>query len=286
MTTVIKQITSNSNQTIRQIVTSNDRGPAGPQGIPGGTIQYSAGTGIKISDENVISATGKTSVAWGNIEGTLSDQTDLQTALNAKATTSDLATVATSGSYSDLSNKPSLATVATTGSYNDLKNKPTFATVATSGSYSDLTNKPTALDYINIVYPVGSYYETSDASFNPNVTWGGTWVEDTAGRILVASDTGTFSTIGSTGGEETHTLTTTEMPEHNHPLTLTLSNTGGGVNSVYCANFNASADGTVQTNNVVPSTGEVRWGVGNRGSGTAHNNLQPYIVIKRWHRTA
>lgn len=40
-----------------------------------------------------------------------------------------LATVATSGSYDDLSNKPSLATVATSGSYNDLSNKPTIPTV-------------------------------------------------------------------------------------------------------------------------------------------------------------
>ena len=56
---------------------------------------------------------------------------------------SDLATVATSGSYADLSNKPSLATVATSGSYSDLSNKPSLATVATSGSYNDLSNKPT-----------------------------------------------------------------------------------------------------------------------------------------------
>lgn len=50
-----------------------------------------------------------------------------------------LATVATSGAYSDLTGRPSLATVATSGSYNDLTNKPTLF----SGSYSDLTNKPT-----------------------------------------------------------------------------------------------------------------------------------------------
>ena len=36
----------------------------------------------------------------------------------------------------------SLSTVATTGSYNDLTDKPAFATVATSGSYNDLTDKP------------------------------------------------------------------------------------------------------------------------------------------------
>ena len=60
-----------------------------------------------------------------------------------------------SGSYNDLTDKPTLATVATSGDYNDLLNKPAFsgsyndltdkptlATVATSGSYNDLTDKP------------------------------------------------------------------------------------------------------------------------------------------------
>lgn len=39
-------------------------------------------------------------------------------------------------------NKPTLATVATTGAYSDLSGTPTLATVATSGSYTDLTNQP------------------------------------------------------------------------------------------------------------------------------------------------
>ena len=53
-----------------------------------------------------------------------------------------LAAVATSGAYSDLSGSPTLATVATSGNYNDLTNKPNLATVATSGSYTDLSNTP------------------------------------------------------------------------------------------------------------------------------------------------
>lgn len=63
--------------------------------------------------------------------------------LSVYAESSDLATVATSGDYSDLTNKPTLATVATSGNYNDLTNKPTLATVATTGSYNDLSGKPT-----------------------------------------------------------------------------------------------------------------------------------------------
>lgn len=44
--------------------------------------------------------------------------------------TDDLATVAFSGDYGDLANKPSLATVATTGAYSDLTGKPTLGTAA------------------------------------------------------------------------------------------------------------------------------------------------------------
>ncbi len=55
-----------------------------------------------------------------------------------------LSSVATSGSYADLSNRPSLSTVATSGSYADLIGRPTFSTVATTGSYTDLSNKPAA----------------------------------------------------------------------------------------------------------------------------------------------
>ena len=63
--------------------------------------------------------------------------------------TSDLATVATSGSYNDLSNKPTIPAAQVNSDWNansgvtQILNKPTLATVATSGSYNDLSNKPT-----------------------------------------------------------------------------------------------------------------------------------------------
>ncbi|MBR2196452.1 MAG: hypothetical protein IJ911_12680 [Salinivirgaceae bacterium] len=90
---------------------------------------------------------------------------------------SDLATVATSGSYDDLNDKPDLAAVATSGSYDDLNDKPTIpenisdlnndsnfvessdlATVATSGSYDDLNDKPD----LATVATSGSYDDLND----------------------------------------------------------------------------------------------------------------------------
>ena len=61
----------------------------------------------------------------------------------------ELATVATSGSYNDLSNKPTIPAAQVNSDWNaasgvaQILNKPSLATVATSGSYNDLSNKPT-----------------------------------------------------------------------------------------------------------------------------------------------
>ena len=47
-----------------------------------------------------------------------------------------------SGAWADITGKPAFATVATSGSYNDLQNRPSLF----SGSYNDLTNKPVLFD--------------------------------------------------------------------------------------------------------------------------------------------
>jgi len=57
-------------------------------------------------------------------------ESNIQEQLDDKLETADLATVATTGDYDDLTGKPSLATVATTGDYDDLTGKPTLGTAA------------------------------------------------------------------------------------------------------------------------------------------------------------
>lgn len=52
------------------------------------------------------------SAAWGSIGGTLADQTDLVAALADKANSADLATVAETGSYDDLADKPTIPSSA------------------------------------------------------------------------------------------------------------------------------------------------------------------------------
>ena len=65
---------------------------------------------------------------------------------------------------------------------------------------------------INLIYPVGSYYWSSNAT-NPGTLFGvGTW-EQIKDKFVYAAGS---KTVGSTGGEETHKLTTGEMPSHQH----------------------------------------------------------------------
>lgn len=73
---------------------------------------------------------------------------------------------------------------------------------------------------IDIIYPVGSYYETTNTNFNPNTAWSGTtWTRITDGRTLIAGGGSSGYTVGSTYGAKTHKITTAEMPSHNHVAT-------------------------------------------------------------------
>jgi hypothetical protein len=111
-----------------------------------------------------------------------------------------LASVATSGAYSDLSGTPTLATVATTGAYSDLSGTPTLATVATTGAYSDLSGTPTlgtaaALDVgtsaSNVVQLDGSArLPAVDGSQLTNLPSGATALDDLTDVTITAASTG------------------------------------------------------------------------------------------------
>lgn len=100
-------------------------------------------------------AAGISSVAWGGIAGTLSNQTDLNTALGTKANSADLATVATSGSYNDLSNKPTIPTV-----------NNAVLTIQRNGANVDTFTANAAQDKtINIAVPTATSDLTNDSGF-------------------------------------------------------------------------------------------------------------------------
>ena len=121
-----------------------------------------------------------TLISWGDIIGDINDQSDLQLEFQTKADVSSLSTVATSGSYADLSNKPSI---------------------------------PTNTSIIDLIYPVGSYYWNSNSTSPATLFGVGTWTQITNQFIFAAG--GNYAS-GDTGGEVDHLLTIQEMPSHDH----------------------------------------------------------------------
>ena len=129
-----------------------------------------------------------------------------------------------------------------------------------------------AKDLFDVLYPVGTYYETSNANWTPSSAgWYGTWVEDTDGKVTVAKDNGTFKTLGSVVGSETHTLSVDEIPSHSHTEKYV------GVNW-----FQPGASGDWCISAALAPYRET----GNTGGDKPHNNIQPSVVVIRWHRTA
>lgn len=117
--------------------------PKGEKGEPGkdGAVHYTAGIGIDITPQNVIQATGLTHVEWGTVTGDIDSQTDLQTALGDATTTAETYTDTKLADYTPTAN---LATVATTGAYSDLSGQPTIPTV--NDSTITITNNGTTVD--------------------------------------------------------------------------------------------------------------------------------------------
>lgn len=106
---------------------------------------------------------------------------------------------------------------------------------------------------------IGYTYGGSGANFN---------VPNLQGRVPVGRDAGQeeFNVLGETGGAKTHTLTVAQMPVHSHEQFVTANTGGPSIRRDYTSDGN----GHIYAQGI---------NTGNAGSGHAHNNLQPYIVL-------
>ena len=133
----------------------------------------------------------------------------------------------------------------------------------------------------NTIYPVGSIFTTVTAYANSaavvTAIGGTTWVAFGAGKVIIGVDSSDsdFNTVEETGGAKTdsHTLTISEMPSHNHSLSPSLTS-------------GSSTDGT--PNIVAGGNSGSGVSISSTGGGNAHTHdiVQPYITVYMWKRTA
>lgn len=125
------------------------------------------------------------------------------------------------------------------------------------------------VNLMDIIYPVGSIYATT-SDVSPATRFGGTW-ESIKGAIC-----GNDENIGVNYGSDTHTLTISEMPSHNH--------NASGCWQVYMSqNMNTGKVYSYLTTNDVLDYGV---GDGNVGGGQAHSIVQNSYGVYAWRRTA
>ena len=139
--------------------------------------------------------------------------------------------------------------------------------------------------YSDLFAAIGTTWGSGDGSTTFNLP-------DLRGRTAIGSGTGTASdatahSLGSSGGAETHTLTSAQsgVPGHVHSITtetynVTTSATAG-------IGRTSAASGSGVTNLVQSSGGSLVRGSNSTGQNTtadassAHNNMQPYATVKK-----
>jgi hypothetical protein len=164
---------------------------------------------------------------------------------------------------------------------------PTAPTAATNVNNTQIATTAFIKNILNeIIYPVGSIYTSATVSTNPNTLLGfGTWAAFGAGRVLVGNGGG-FS-AGATGGSadavvvsHSHTASVTDAGHAHNYIKTTRQGAGGPLE-------NGGEWDAVQST-VASSSATTGISVSNSTTGVSgtNANLQPYVVVYMWNRTA
>lgn len=133
--------------------------------------------------------------------------------------------------------------------------------------------------------PIGSYY-MSIVSTNPEIIFGGRWVQ-VSGRTIVGAGSSTDAagkartfTSGQTSGAYGVTITESTMPTHKHSgWGESGKNAGIGFGTDVAAGKGKVGSNETDRDNYHYYTSAV-------GGGQAHNNMQPYTTVYIWRRIA
>ena len=176
---------------------------------------------------------------------------------------------------------------------------PTADTDAATKAYIDTLVSSSVSAAKQALFPVGSLYINANVTTNPATLLGfGTWSQVSQGRVLIGVGTGNDGTdtqaisLGGTGGFYKHTLTAAELPSHQHKMfgaaegsldgTVTITS-----DSVVGASGAANTGARYAMKNVSGQVSAATIGqTAAIGSGNAHNNIQPYLGVYIWKRTA
>ncbi len=114
-------------------------------------------------------------------------------------------------------------------------------------------------------YPVGAYY-ISESATSPASLFGGTWTQVTGRFLRAANDT-------ATGGSDTHTLTTAQLPKNKAYSSGDVNGNAGFSDALYTGAFTQGSEYAYLNLTYI-------------GGGKSHNNMPAYKDVYVWRRTA
>lgn len=172
---------------------------------------------------------------------------------------------------------------------------PKSPTAAVGTNTTQIATTAFVATAIAAAYPVGSIYINATNSTNPATLLGfGTWTAFGAGRVLVGFDSGNtlFDSAEETGGSydsivvsHTHTGTTNSDGAHTHQILRNATPTNGVDTTGIAANsYDGNNNGPVTTTSSGVHTHAFT--TGSTGSSATNANIQPYITVYMWKRTA
>jgi len=247
-------------------------------GGDGTSVGLNVGSGKTLTVGGTLDVNGTIDCEGGTIDNTTIGASTAApgsfTTLSASSTAT-LATVDINGGAID-------GTAIGASSASTLAATTVTATTVTASGNINTTSGEVQINGTNIfdkIYPIGSIYINATDSTDPATLLGfGTWSPFGAGRVPVGIDSSDtdFDVAGETGGFKAHTLTVSELPSHTHTHTV---QTGRSFSSsIGNAPVVQGSDNTVLSSSAVTTS--------STGGGAEHNNLQPYIVVYMWRRTA
>jgi microcystin-dependent protein len=150
------------------------------------------------------------------------------------------------------------------------------ASIAEPGGWLDCDGRLLNINvYPDLFSAIRYSFGGADNSFN---------LPDMRGRAGIGLGQGstlTNRTLGAVGGTETHTLSSDEMPSHNHGVTDP-GHTHSYVNNTddqgVIGGLSSAADETDLSKTTGSSTTDIS--IQNTGGGAAHNNMQPFVVLR------
>jgi hypothetical protein len=177
-----------------------------------------------------------------------------------------------------------------------LTGTPTAPTASYGTSTTQISTTAFVQAALQLLHPVGSVYINATNNTNPGTLFGfGTWTAFGAGRVPVGFNAADplFDTAEETGGSKdaivvshTHTATVTD-PGHAHALPINSGASPYGLSGFTTAQT-LGGTGLATDNNPLSRSNTTGITVSNSttGSSGTNANLQPYITVFMWKRTA